>query len=427
MKAPFGEPSHIRPRVFAAALSGFAVFYLIQAATPLRIDDDAVDYLRMAAAITDRQPIPPIPLPHGFPILVSALERAGLGSSFFFVVANCGFLAVGLLSVWRMLRIYPTLVRQLTVVFTLLAVPVVKSVPIALPEAAFFGCSLLALPLISEAMSARNSKRAMLLIAAFVLTAAAISLRLVGAALIAPLLWVCLSREPEAASQQTRSRLRAALLLATLIVVTTLLAVAIARSHTAFVYWIWARRFYSTNGLMAALVTRVSWMANGLGEIVLNVPFSRFRSRRLLFAMVGIVAAAILAASVRRPGRLTTERLYVLIYFAALSLWPNPSPRLWMPVIPLLIAEVILAVDRLPRTRLRTVAVGAYAGWFALTGLAALAYTTRISFSGDQFSKVYGKSGGLANPEITADDPAWEHIKLYRIEAARVMSRYGGR
>src|SRR6266567_6107416 len=99
-KAPAREPFYAGPLFFAAIALAIGAIYLIQMATPLRLDDDVVDYLRMAAAITDRQHLPTLPIPVGYSVMVSLLERAGLATSPSFVIVNCLFLTLGLSSVW---------------------------------------------------------------------------------------------------------------------------------------------------------------------------------------------------------------------------------------------------------------------------------------------------------------------------------------
>ena len=171
--------------VSIAALTGT---YLLQAATPLRLDDDAVDYMSMAAALADGRPVPRLPMPVGLPVVLSILDRAGLGASAFFVLTNCLFLGLGLYAIWQ-LREYPIAVKAWTVVVSLLAIPVVKAVPIALPEAVFFGLSSLALWAMTTATRSGGGRRAALLLAAFALSAAATFVRTIGLALLVPLAW----------------------------------------------------------------------------------------------------------------------------------------------------------------------------------------------------------------------------------------------
>jgi MFS family permease len=412
-----------RQSLWAISVGIVAAVYLLQAATPLRLDDDSVDYLRMAAAMTDHRIVPALPLPIGYPVILSALERAGLGSSTYFVLANCLFLGLGLYAVWGLLADYPAKVRNATVLLTLLAFPVVKSVAIALPEAAFFGVSLLAIRMISAGAAALSSKRGFLLAMAFVSVAAAIGIRTIGVALLPSLTWVCVSSGVARDREKQQSRARAWVLM-TLLVAVAILA-AVVRSEPFFAYQDWLRGYYLQADVARQIGKRIVVVLWGWGEIVLNLPFSRFREMQLGFVAVGIaslIALGIAVRKVRRP--LTPVRLYLLTYGLVIAVWPNPSPRLWMPVIPLLIAEIGLLVSRLPNMRWKTALVGAYSVWFALTGITAIAYTTRISLSGANFQKVYGRNGGMPTAEVDPSNPNWGHIQYYKAEARRMIERY---
>jgi len=83
-------------------------------------------------------------------------------------------------------------------------------------------------------------------------------------------------------------------------------------------------------------------------------------------------------------------------------------------------------LTELPNSRWKAALVGTYAGWFALTGIAALAYTSRISFSGANFENVYGRRGGMPTVEVDSTDPNWGHLQYYKAEAKRMTTRYGG-
>lgn len=399
-----------------------AGIYVLQVVTPLRLDDDTVDYLRMAAALTDGRTVPTL-LPIGFPIILSFLERVGLGSSFGFVLANCIFLAIGLLAVSRLLGDYPERVRQTTVLLSLLAIPVVKSVAMPLPEAAFFCVSLLALWAMTAAGEAAPSKRRWLLASALVLVAAAVSIRTVGLALLPALMWASARVRSEHATDTGSSRSRAWLIFAALAGVA--LVVLVWSSEPYLAYERWFHDYYLKGDEVGQIARRISFVLSGLGEIAVNLPFARFRDWRLAFGIVGAISviALVIGFSRVRP-RLNVPRLYLLTYCLVIAVWPNPSPRLWMPVIPLMIAEVGLLISRLPKTRWKTQLVGAYAAWFALTGVVALAYTTRISLSGADFEKVYGRNGGMPTAEVDPSDPNWGHIQYYKTQARKMIQRY---
>ena len=424
---PFSFESAIRrPWIAAATMSTLCMAYLLQAATPLRLDDDAVDYLRMAAAVADGRPVPPVPVPIGFPVFLAFLDRAGLGSSFYFVLANCFFLALGLFSAWKILSDKSMPARWCAMLFALLAIPIVKSVGIALPEATFFGLSLLALWAMSAGHRASGSKRAWLLGAAFALTAIATSIRLVGVTLVPALIWSVVSPSSESGNEG-RAGPAGIVWLVVIGLLVAGLVVAVAKSNTFSVYEVWTRIYYSQGGLIGQLAKRATSMARGWGEIVLNLPFSRFRQSGGIFAAAGVTSALVVLLLMRGWGRPTPARLYMMTYVIVLAVWPNPSPRLWMPIIPLIIGEIASAIGRLPKARWTTALVGTYCAWFALTGIAALAYTSRITFSGDDFATAYGRNGGMASPGVSEHDPRWLHIKLYTEEAKKVLARYGDR
>lgn len=422
--SPRGALSRIHPAWAAPGVIG--IVYLLQAATPLRLDDDAVDYLRMGTAIADGLLVPAVPVPVGYPVFLAFLDRAGLGSSFFFVLANCVFIALGLFAAWKILSDKTVAARWSALTFALLAIPVIKSVPIALPEAIFFGLSSLALWSMSAGHTASGRKRVALLGAAFALTAIATSVRMVGVALAPALLWSAAFQLDESGHERQTKPLQTVLLGVAGLLVAALLLV-VAKSGTFSVYGGWTRTYYSHGEFAAQVAKHAATFFKIWGEVALNVPFSRFRESGGIFIAAGAISAALVVLLVRRSGQLTPARIYVLTYVVILALWPRPSPRLWAPIIPLIIGEVASVITRFPKARLTTALVGAYCAWFAMTGVAALAYTSRITFSSGDFANVYGRNGGMATPSVSLRDSTSIHRRIYNEEAKRLIGRYGGR
>ena len=411
---------------FVVAACAICTVYVLQAATPLRLDDDAVDYLRMAAALADGRPVPSVPVPIGYPVFLSLIDRAGLGASFFFVLANCFSLAIGLVSAWKILGDKPAAARWCAVFFTLLAIPTIKSVAIALPDAAFFGLSLLALWTTSAGRRANGARAVWLFGAALAITAVATSMRLIGVTLLPALVWSAVYRPSEPGSDKQRPRLSVVWVVLIGITLAALL-IAVARSYAFPVYAAWTRTYYSHGSIAVQLAKRAASMAKSWGEIVLNLPFSRFRDWGGFFTAAGVASGFVAILMMRRVGALSPSRVYMLTYLVVLAIWPQPSPRLWMPIIPLIAGEIAFAIARRQRARWSTVLAGAYAGWFVLVGLAALAYSSRITFSGNDFARVYGRNGGLASPGFAERDDKSIHGRRYNEEAQKLLERYGRR
>ncbi|MEO7685258.1 MAG: hypothetical protein ABIU86_15115 [Gemmatimonadaceae bacterium] len=415
---PAGDATPHRPVL--VALLALAALYLVQCVSPLRLESDAVDYLSTAAAMVDGRVLPKVPFPHGYPYIIATLDRLGLGSASFFVFANCVFLALGLWATWRIFSDYSACVRMWIVIATLLALSVVKSVAAPLPEAAFFGTSMLSLAAASTALSAAGPKRWGWFALSVAAAAFALSIRVVGVALIPTLLWAgwcAFSNAPHTTRPQRRVGV-------TIIVLLVLAAVALAFSRLSIIigylehpaYW------YVYGGLKSPVGGRAYGMLAGLGQMIVNLPLSRFHSLAPAFAAAGLAAMVLLVLGRRKPGRLTITGIYLGFYLGVLAFWPYDSPRLWMPVTPLIAAHVVITLDRARNKSAMRLLVPLYAAWFALTGIAALAYTTRISLSGSEFPRLYGTDGGMATTGLHTMGP--KEMRRYNAQADTLLHRY---
>jgi hypothetical protein len=76
----------------------------------------------------------------------------------------------------------------------------------------------------------------------------------------------------------------------------------------------------------------------------------------------------------------TASTVLVLLAF------PGNLSRLWIPIVPMLIAYVIVAARVLGRRRLVRIGLSIYFVLFAVTGVAALADSVRLSLSGPRFA-----------------------------------------
>ncbi|HYN80869.1 MAG TPA: hypothetical protein VES88_05155 [Gemmatimonadaceae bacterium] len=420
---PWEGEGVLRHWLFPMVLLGLGALYLLQTLSPLRLDSDAVDYLSTAAAMADGRALPTVPFPPGYPVIIALLDRTGLGSTFFFILANSLFLGLGVWATWRIFGDRAIQVRMWIVVATLLLVQVVRSVAAPLPEAAFFGASLLSLAAASTALSANGLKRLMLFGLSFALAGLAVSVRLVGLALIPALLWGCLSAVHDVRPAWRWRQLPAA---ATISLVVVLAAVVLILSRTAAFthYMVHPRFWYVRGGLSSPVVDRLYGMLTGFGELIINLPLSRFHALQPVFAAAGLVALVALMLARQKPSRLDLAGVYLIFYLAILALWPYDSPRLWMPIAPLIVAHVVSTLARAPKSRAVRLFVPVYAAWVALTGIVALAYTSRISLSGGNFGRLYGTDGGMATAALHTLGPAEK--QKYNARADSILSRYGG-
>ncbi|HVF39492.1 MAG TPA: hypothetical protein VM939_06280 [Gemmatimonadaceae bacterium] len=396
--------------MFRAGLAALTALYLLQIFTPLRLDNDSVVYLLLGVGLSEGTALLDVGLPLGYPAYMSLLDRAGIASSISIVLSNCVFLATGVASVWYMLGPEAETRRRWTVLLSLLAVPIVRSIAMPLPEAMFFGISLLCLAVMTAADKRHGARRLQLLIAAIVLTALAITVRLVGFALVPALLWTLFARSFQRRGDM--SKLDKSLAIGAVVVIALVAAFLLRDSFEK----------YASEGSMriGEFLKHLRGMLLTIGELVSNLPLSRFRDYRTGFLALGIAATLVLLAGLRIRLARTPAGVYLISFLTLLFLWPYEAVRLWMPIIPLLIAWVATAPRRYRANRAWTWLGRAYVAWFIVTGLAALAYTSRITLSGDNFANVYGRAGGLSHP-----DSLGRIDTLHNANAMRLMKRYG--
>jgi hypothetical protein len=158
-----------------------------------------------------------------------------------------------------------------------------------------------------------------------------------------------------------------------------------------------------------------------LGAVFLNIPWTQFRAYSTWWTVAGLAGVALILTAVRVKLPRTPAGVYLMSFIAILLLWPYTTLRLWMPIIPLIIGYLGSAQLRFKAGIGWRCFMIVYVAWFAIAGLAALAYTTRITLSGDDFAKLYGQAGGMSAP-----DRATGRIDtLHNRRVLDLMNRYG--
>lgn len=401
-------------RVLAIALVLIGCTYLLQICTPLRLNYDAVVLLGIAdeaardgsytyhGAITQ--------YPRGYPFLVRALESSGMAASWSFVGMNLLFLAAGLIAIGCIYRRGLGLSNNVTMVLcgmALLSYVIVKHVTLPLSDLPFFGTCVCALAAMSEC--ARDPRRLRTWLPLSIgLTLAATTLRTAGVALVPPLLWLV------AMAAVRCSRLVGRVWKMTL--------ASTLASTAAGVAWAVGRTAYFRETVESfrneASATSIVWaLASNAwvhflegGEAFINIPIAKAPGLfHFLYPYAGIVMVAFSVYSIfalRR--RIGPVEIFAASYLLLLFGYAGYDARYWMPVLPILFG---LCARTLVQTRLPEILTAAgpvYASWVLITGLAALAHSSRISLAGDRFPDLYGDGAlrdtyrvalGLAGPE----------------------------
>ncbi len=383
-----------RDRVLSYALGATSFLYLLQCLSPLRFGGDSVRYLSYAVSIADGTAPDAAGYPPGYPAFIALLDRLHIASGFTFNLANCAFFAIGLISVRRIFNARREGTGNLVALITLMSWLFIRVIAMPIPEPMFFGSSLVAVALMDEsARTTRGSRRAVMLLAAAVLSAIAMTTRVVGVCLVVPLVWIVL-RDPSAARPQKRSKLSRWLL--ALVTLIALAAVSILVTHNSFrKYAADSAAQYLHHDFFHFAVQHMIGIFWTLGSVTLNFPGTRFHSLGITLAVAGMVLSTVAVWIIRPHMPTSPVGVYVVTFLAVLVAWSQFADRLWIPVFPLIVGYVLVS-PRAYSSRLVRNAGKVYLALFMIAGLAALAYSTRITFAGDNFTKEYGKAGGMS-------------------------------
>jgi hypothetical protein len=359
--------------IFAGAL------YLAQLFTPLRLTSDGIDYLSFADSAIKANGLSTLlsahlRFPKGYAVFAFLLMKAGWFTSATMVASNLIFFAIGLALSFRTLLTLGFQRSQAVVacLLTLLSFTAVKHITQGMSDFLFFAAS----SCVCWLMTVRSRYRWP---AIFLCTIAAIEIRFIGLALLAPLLVMAW---PDVRNSRT------------------LMAIVGSVTFVGLAVGLWAGSHYllanadllRSYGFARFLETAAKAHSQDFAELILNAPFSKLPTGwTVLLLPVGAVTfsffvTGIFALRSRAPWLFT----YLIAYMALILPWPFTDPRFWLPALPfvfLAIAEGIATVFR-HRPNLRLVA--AYVVTFCVLGLAALGYSTWLTFSGPRFPARYG-------------------------------------
>ena len=370
-----------------------AICFLLQVRSPLRLNNDAITLLSMGEAAArgagfvdggQRTVFPP-----GYPAVLALLLKLGFAHPWVIISLNLIFLAVGLFAAYSVLvREFfedKSVVLSICLLF-LLSYVVIKHFTIPLTDVPFFCCSMCCLAVMSQATSKDSGLRfSMIWGTAWLLALAATTVRRVGLALIPSLVFSVLS------STQFRLPLKRMSLRTKLTILVGSVLVCFGTAQVV--------RMTSTlsdfTGVASkmktsALIFRIlGYRLTELGELLGNIPSSRLPTKvHFVMPWVGVVLLLLTLLGLATKGRrIGSTEVFLIGYLVILFAWPYYDARFWLPVIPLLVAYSVLAIDRLS---LPKVLVTTYCAVFTVLGFISIAYSTQISFAGSKFPDRYG-------------------------------------
>jgi len=392
---PIPAPPRAARVAIPLALAIVSLAYLAQIPTPLRLITDGIDYLLQASSAIDGHGFLSHGVhsmrPPGYPALIFLLAKAGIATSWAIVALNCALLGIGCWASYFLLRhsfAFSREVAQLILLLTLLSFIVIRNAAYPLSDICFFGASTSYLLVLMRAEPVSGSRRLWWLLFSLPLLVLCIELRTIGIALIPALLWATIGGADGAMHIYPILRSHRFTTFALLSAVLVFGIVALFHSR----YLQFNLPIFHARGFTRAIATNIEFHSTEWGEMASNAPASKLpRMLGLPLRIFGALAIVVCAVGIwTRRSRPDSLMLYVLALASIVLAYPWADTRLWLPVLPFLMAYVLTGLRRLtPRETLRPLLV-AYGFIFCVLGIAALVFSTRLTYAGARFPDIYG-------------------------------------
>jgi hypothetical protein len=389
---------HRLPRIVWLVFALVSVAYLVQIATPLRLVGDGIDYLLQASSAVDgggfRVHGEPSMRPPGYPALIVVLAKAGVGRSWAIVALNCLLLGIGCWASYFLLRIsfgFQLEAAQLICLLTLLSFVMIKHVTYPLSDICFFGASSTCLLMFVQAEFDTGPRRFWRLIFAALLMLFCIELRTIGIALIPAFAWAMVGGVTGAKKVQQRLRQHSvASILLLLCMVVAVAGIVKGSLHSRYLQF--NLPIFHQRGVLGSLASNLRDHTTEWGELTVNAPASKLPGALALpLRIVGSLAILLCAIGIWQKRKKVDALVWYLLGYAGIVLaYPWCDARLWLPVLPLLMAYVLIGLRRIAPPSLVRPVILAYCALFCLLGVVALAYSTRLTFAGARFPDLYG-------------------------------------
>lgn len=408
-----------------------SLVYLAQIASPLRLIGDGVDYLLQASSAADgngfRSQGEHSMRPPGYPALIFLLVKAGIGKSWAIVALNCLLLGIGSWASYFVLRElfeYDVGTAEFICLLTLLSFVVVRNVTYPLSDISFFGASMLCLLLLRRAETEPGLRRYWRLAMAVPLIAFSIELRTIGVALIPAFAWAMLGgmAGAEKIPQWVRRHKIACLML----VIVVLVMIAWASQiflHSRYLQF--NAKTLHRRGFVGNFVSDLSDHTTEWGELVVNAPNSRLPGVFVFpLRIAGFLTFALWVIGIWARRTLDAPLWYLLGFASIVLAYPWCDTRLWLPVVPLLIAYILAGAKHVMPARLFHPAVFIYASVFCLLGILSLGYSTRLTFAGTQFPDLFGDGSLRATYRLAFLGEAPKNANAISPDALYLLRRY---
>lgn len=419
----------LQTRVRFVAFVTISFIYLAQCFSTLRLVNDGVGYLLQASSAVDGHGFllhgAHTMRPPGYPALIFGLSKIGLGTSWAIVGLNCIFLGVGIWAAYFVLRHsfeFSDITAQLISLGTLLSLVMIRNVTYPLSDICFFGASVPCLLGMLRAERETGVRRLVILALLAPLIVLCIELRTIGLFLVPAFFWAALGGiEGWRKVYPVIQRYWLAVALVGMIAIAAAVPLLVHSQYFQFNLPMFRHR-----GIYRSIAFNIEYQTGDWGEMALNVPISRIPAAfGIVLRMCG--GMAILLATVGfwlRRHNFDSVAVYVLGFSAVIFAYPWQDSRLWLPILPFLMGYTLLGLQRLIPGEMRKPILSVYGVYFCLLGIAALAFSTRLTFAGPRFADIYGDGHFRATYKFALQGEAPTNAGAIDADGLYLLRRY---
>ena len=417
-----------------------AFMYLLQVPSPLRLNTDSVVLLSIGASVADGHGFlyhgEATHFPPGYPAMVAFLNVLGVASSWSFILLNCAFVGVSLIASYifyrNPLHLSPSLSIGLCCI-VMLSFVLVKHMTLPLTDVVFLGLFTLALLLTTLVRDGAGRMSWIWLCLAVLVTVVTIAVRTAGVALLPAFAWVL--------GAPLLPRLEKLWKKHPILLWSSLCSLAIFGLSCGFLicktrYFGEMKTLYFQDGLCGRLLKNLVAHNMEMGEIGFNVPFAKASPlMKPAYYLVGILMIALILRGIwLRRRSFGVLEVTLLAYGGLIFAWPYLDARFWLPALPLIAGFIAIALIDAGKLRCFKFVAVAMCVWFSIAGLAAIAYSTRISWAGTRrFADVYGdgnlsptyRSAFLGQTNVLENSEALLLLRRYDSRAEKASSHGG--
>jgi hypothetical protein len=330
--------------------------------------------------------------PSGYPAMVALLNLLGLAASWSFILLNCAFVGIALVACYLFYRNPLNLSPALSIglcCLIMLSFVLVKHMTLPLTDVPFLGLFTLAALFLSRIRDQEGKMKWKWLGSALFLTVAAIAVRTAGVALLPAFAWV-LGQPLLLGLDKFRKKHPVVFWCSLFSLLLFGLVSGFFISKTQ--YFAEMKSVYFHDGVSGRLLKNLIGHTTDMGEIGINVPAAKAPSlMKPVIPLAGVLVIGLILRGIWLRRRFFgVLEIILLTYGILIFVWPYLDARFWLPALPLFTGFIALALVDAAKSQMLKFAGIALCVWFVVAGLAALAYSTRISLAGNRFADIYG-------------------------------------